>query len=81
MNRTAERQSLTAEVTEILSKVPIVKNLARKKFISQFTLGLIQSRNVQFCQVAQHLNDEAKVGCNEVRIQVAQTGTFSERLT
>ena len=63
------KQSLTAEVTEILSKVPIVKNLARKKFISQFTLGLIQSRNVQFCQVAQHLNDEAKVVCNEVRIQ------------
>ena len=63
------KQSLTAEVTEILSKVPIVKNLARKKFISQFTLGLIQSRNVQFCQVAQHLNDEAKIACNEVRIQ------------
>jgi hypothetical protein len=63
------KQSLTAEVTEILSKVPIVKNLARKKFISQFVFGLIQSRNVQFCQVAQHLNDETKVACNEVRIQ------------
>lgn len=63
------KQSLTAEVTEILSNVPIVKNLARKKFISQFVLGLIQSRNVQFCQVAQHLNDKAKVACNEVRIQ------------
>ena len=63
------KQSLNAEVTEILSEVPIVKNLARKKFISQFTLGLIQSRNVQFCQVAQHLNDEAKVASNEVRIQ------------
>ena len=61
----AERQSLITEVTEILSKVPIVKNLARKKFISQFTLGLIQSRNVQFCQVAQHLNDEVKVASNE----------------
>ena len=63
------KQSLIAEVTEILSKVPIVKNLARKKFISQFTLGLIQSRNVQFCQVAQYLNDDAKVASNEVRIQ------------
>ena len=68
------KQSLNAEVTEILSEVPIVKNLARKKFISQFTLGLIQigppsGRNVQFCQVAQHLNDEAKVASNEVRIQ------------
>lgn len=46
------KHSLIAEVTEIRSKVPIVKNLARKKFISQFTLGLIQSQNIQFCQAA-----------------------------
>ncbi len=74
MNRTAEGQSLSDQVTRILSKVPIVQNLARKKFIAQFTLGLIKTgppggRNVQFCQVAQHLNDKAKLACNEVRIQ------------
>lgn len=63
------KQSLMAEVTEILSKAPIVQNLARKKFIAQFTVGLIKSKNVQFCQVAQHLNDQAKVSSNEVRIQ------------
>ena len=63
------KQSLTAEVAEILSKVPIVKNLARKKLISKFILGLVKSRNVQFCQVVQHLNDEAKLASNEVRIQ------------
>lgn len=37
MNRTAERHRLMSEITEILSKVPIVKNLARKKFMGQFT--------------------------------------------
>lgn len=63
------KQSLTAEVTEILSKVSIVKNLARKKFIGKFVVGLIKSRNVQFCQVAQHLNDEVQIASNEVRIQ------------
>jgi hypothetical protein len=63
------KQSLSAEVTEIMSKVPIVKNLARKKFIGKFVVGLIKSRNVQFCQVAQHLNDEVQIVSNEVRIQ------------
>lgn len=47
----------------------IVKNLARKKFIGRFVAGLIKSRNVQFCQVAQHLNDEVQTASNEVRIQ------------
>lgn len=63
------KTSLMAEVTKILSKAPIVQNLARKKFIAQFTIGVIKSRNVQFCQVAQHLNDQAKPSSNEVRIQ------------
>ena len=40
--------SLSDQITKILSKAPIVKNLARKKFIAQFTLGVIKSRNVQF---------------------------------
>lgn len=57
------------QVAEILSKASIVQNLARKKFIAQFTLGLIKSRNMQFSHIAQHLNDQAKVSSNEVRIQ------------
>jgi hypothetical protein len=32
-------------------------------------LGLIKSRQVQFCEVAQHLNEEVQDICNEVRIQ------------
>ena len=63
------KQSFVDKITEILNKVPIVKNLARKKFISQFAIGLIKSRNVQFYAVAQHLNDSAKLKSNEVRIQ------------
>ena len=63
------KQSLSDQITKILSKAPVVKNLARKKFIAQFTLGVVKSRNVQFCRVAQHLNDRAKLTSNEVRIQ------------
>lgn len=32
-------------------------------------VGLLKSRNVQFCEVAQHLNDAVKVASNETRIQ------------
>lgn len=63
------KQSLVEQVSKVLAKVPIVKNLARRKFICLFVLGLIKSRNVQFCEIAQHLNDEAKLSSNEVRIQ------------
>lgn len=63
------KQSLVDEITNVLQKVPIVANLARKKFVAQFTIGLIKSRNVQFCEVAHHLNDQAKLASNETRIQ------------
>lgn len=63
------KQSLVEQVSKVLAKVPIVQNLARRKFICLFVLGLIKSRNVQFCEVAVHLNEEAKLTSNEVRIQ------------
>lgn len=62
-------QRLINEITSLLTKAQIVKNLARKKFFGQFILSLIKSRNVQFCHVAKYLNDTAKVVSNEVRIQ------------
>lgn len=62
-------QRLSDEITSVLSKVKIVDNLARKKFIGLFILGLIKSRNVQFCEIAHHLNNEAKLSSNETRIQ------------
>jgi hypothetical protein len=58
-----------AEVTAILDKIPIVKNLARKKFVILFVLAMIKTRAVQFCEIAQALNDKVLASSNEVRIQ------------
>ena len=63
------KQRLIAKITTLLHQVPVVQNLARKKFIAQFVLALFKSRNVQFCEVAQHLNDAVKMASNETRIQ------------
>ena len=63
------KQYCCAEVTAILDMIPIVKNLARKKFIVLFVLAMIKTRSVQFCEVAQALNDEVKASSNETRIQ------------
>ncbi len=37
-------QRLSDEITSVVSKAQIVKNLARKKFLGAFVLGLIKSR-------------------------------------
>ena len=49
--------------------MPLVGNLSRKKFIAQFVIGSLKSRNVPFCEEAQHLNDAVKPASNETRIQ------------
>lgn len=53
----------------MLNQVPIVKNKWRKNFVARFILALIQSRRVQFCEVAHHLNDAAKLASNQTRIE------------
>ena len=53
----------------ILQRAPVIRNLARQKFVGQFLIALIKSRNVPFCEVAQHLNDAVKLASNETRIQ------------
>ena len=63
------KQCLIAKITTVLQRVPLVRNLSRQKFIAQFLIGLIKSRNVLFGEVAQHLNDAAKPASNENRIQ------------
>ncbi len=63
------KTSFNDKIKELFFKVKIVKNLARQKFMFSFLLGLIKSRKVQFCEVAQHLNEEVQDICNEVRIQ------------
>lgn len=63
------KQYCCAEITAILDNVPIVANLARKKFIVLFVLAMIKTRSAQFCEVAQELNGQVKASSNEVRIQ------------
>jgi hypothetical protein len=63
------KKFFSPKIKEIFDKVEIVGILARKKFIFSFVLGLIKSRKVQFCEVAEHLNNKTKKACNEVRIQ------------
>ena len=63
------KHCLVAKITTLLHSAPLVRNLARRKFIARFVLGLLKSRNVQFCEVAHHLNDGAKLASNETRIQ------------
>lgn len=57
------------EIIKILDKIPLAKNLARRKFISSFILGIIDSRKVQFKEVALHIESEAKVESVERTIQ------------
>ncbi|WP_035560846.1 IS4 family transposase [Hymenobacter sp. IS2118] len=63
------KPSLIAKITTLLRRVQLVPHLSRQKFVSQFVIALLKSRNVQFCEVAQHLNDAVKIASNETRIQ------------
>ena len=63
------KQHFAAKITTLLQQAPFVGHLSRQKFVGQSIIGLIKSRNVQFGEVAQHLNDAAKPAPNETRIQ------------
>ena len=63
------KQRLSAKITTLLQSAPVVRNLARQKFVGQFVMALLNSRNVQFAAVAQHLNEAVKPASNETRIQ------------
>jgi len=63
------KQCLIDKMTTVLHQAPVGANLARKKIIARFVVALIKSRNVQFCEVAQYLNDAVKIALNETRIQ------------
>jgi hypothetical protein len=52
-----------------LGKIPLATNLARKKFISSFILGLIDSKKVQFQEIAIHIESDAKLESVERNIQ------------
>lgn len=57
------------EVTNLLQQIPLAKNLARKKFIAAFLLGLLDSRKVQFQEIALHIESCAKLSSIERTIQ------------
>ena len=57
------------EVINLLGKIPLAKNLARKKFISAFLLALLDSKKVQFQDIALHIDSEAKLESVERNIQ------------
>lgn len=57
------------EVIKLLQKIPLATNLARKKFISSFLLGIIDSEKVQFREVALHIESDAKMESIERNIQ------------
>ena len=44
-------------------------NLSRRKLIVSYLLGLIMSRSVHFCEVANHMNEEVDAASNERRIE------------
>ena len=63
------KPKLIDKITSMLHQVPIVTNKWRKDFVARFVLALIQSRRVQFCEVAHHLNEGAKLASNQTRIE------------
>jgi len=63
------KEIIKAQVIEILSKVSLIDNLARKKFFTSILLGIIDSRKVQFKEIALHIESKAKIESIERNIQ------------
>jgi hypothetical protein len=63
------KKNIIDEVTKLFDKIPLAKNLSRKKFISSFLMGLLDSRKVQFQEIALHIESEAKLASVEGNIQ------------
>lgn len=57
------------QVIKILDKVPLAKNLACRKSITLFVLGLVESRNIQFQKVNLYIDSQINVQSTEVGIQ------------
>ena len=63
------KQHSADKITTFLQRAPFARHWSHQKFVGPFIIGLINSRNVQFGEVAQHLNDAVKPASNETRIQ------------
>ena len=60
---------ISSKIKNLFSQIPLAKNLARQTFISEFTLGVIKSRNIQFKEVGLYFTTDSKVESTERRIQ------------
>lgn len=63
------KEIIKAQVIEIFDKVPLIKNMARKKFFTSILLGMIDGRKVQFKEIAIHIESKAKLDSVERNIQ------------
>ena len=63
------KQYSAAKITTFLQQTPFARHLSHQKFVGPFIIGLIKCRNVQFDEVAHHLDDAVKFASNEMRIQ------------
>lgn len=60
---------MSTKVIKLLSNFAIVSHLSRQKCCLSIVLAMIQTRKVQFGELALVLNDDVKVASNEDRIQ------------
>lgn len=63
------RKLIRDEIIKIFDKIPLAKNLSRKKFIGDFLIGMLESRKVQFKEIALHIESAAALESVERRIQ------------
>lgn len=57
------------QVAKLFSICQLAKNAARQKLIAEILLALLESKNVQFNELALHINSEAKEISTERRLQ------------
>lgn len=67
MNVLSKMQNLYDQSDKLLGKRRM--NLARKKFMSLFVIGLLKSRDVQFGEIAAHMPTDSQASSNHRRIQ------------
>jgi hypothetical protein len=60
---------ISSKIKNLFSEIPLAKNLAKQTFISEFTLCVIKSRNVQFKEVGLHFTNDSKLVSTKRRIQ------------
>jgi len=69
------------EISKILKKTNLVKNLARLKMLSLLILALLECKKVLFCELSLHIKNGTKINSNFRRIQrFFQKVSFDEKI-